>query len=669
MKSHWDDKLARRFQDQAGDDPQDRELALRIYTSRLIGAEPDLVQHGGGNVSVKLTRPNSFGEPVEVLHIKGSGWDMETIEAEGLPAVELNPLIRLREKDALSDQDMVAFQRTHLLDPKAPNPSIETLLHAFLPHKYVDHSHATAILSLASQPQVKSITREIFGSKVALVDYIMPGFALAKLAARIYEQNPGVEGLLLVNHGHFTFGEDAKTAYQRMIDHVTLAEDYIAAKSSAQPAKPAAAAKLDGARILPKIRGALASETGRGPVLSLRQSPEIDQFFARDDLASLANRGVATPDHVIRTKSYPLLLENADDAQTACSTYRQAYKNYFDQQLKKVNGSQTMLDPSPVVFWLPKLGIITAGKTKKHAEIAADLAEQTLRVIAGAETIGEYRPLAADDIFAMEYWPLEQAKLGRATPPPLEGKVVLITGAAGAIGFATAHQFHLEGAEIFMTDQDQTALTEKAGKISGAQYLALDITQENAASRALEACVNAFGGIDILVSNAGATWSGAIGEVGEQLLRDSFELNFWAHQRLAQAAVKIMRTQNYGGCLLFNISKQAVNPGRDFGPYGLPKAASFALLKQYALDHGKDNIRANGVNADRIRSGLMSEDMIAERAAARGVSKTEYMAGNLLQKEVRAEDVAQAFVALAKSERTTGHVMTVDGGNIEAALR
>jgi len=322
----------------------------------------------------------------------------------------------------------------------------------------------------------------------------------------------------------------------------------------------------------------------------------------------------------------------------------------------------------PRVVLVPGLGLYGLGRSAKEACVAADLAEAAIETITDAEAIGRYQALDDGSLFDMEYWSLEQAKLGATAEKPLAGQVAFVTGGAGAIVFATARAFATAGAEVAMLDVNEEAVRDKAMSI-GAIGLRCDVTDAASVRNAFTQVVTMFGGVDILVSNAGAAWQGRIGEVDEAVLRESFELNFYGHQRAAQAAVKIMLAQRTGGCLLFNVSKQAVNPGRNFGPYGLPKAATLLLVRQYALDYGADGIRANAVNADRIRSGLLTGDLIAERAKARGVSEADYMRGNLLGREVTADDVAQAFLAQALALKTTADVTTVDGGNIAAALR
>ncbi len=357
-------------------------------------------------------------------------------------------------------------------------------------------------------------------------------------------------------------------------------------------------------------------------------------------------------------------------ASAAVAAFVERYQDYFARQNVRVGGVKRPLDPLPRVALVPGLGLFGLGRSKKEASIAADLAQCAVEIITDAEAIGRFQSISEDEMFDMEYWPLEQAKLGAAAEKPLAGQIAVITGAGGMIGAATANAFAAAGAEVALLDVDRRAAEDKA-EATGAAALALacDVTSAASVREAFARVVEAFGGVDIVVSNAGAAWQGRIGEVDEELLRKSFELNFYGHQRVAQAAVKIMLAQGTGGCLLFNVSKQAVNPGPNFGPYGLPKAATLFLVRQYAVDYGAAGIRANAVNADRVRSGLLTDAFIAERAKARGVSEKDYLSGNLLGREVTAEDVAQAFLHQALELKTTGDVTTVDGGNIAAALR
>jgi rhamnose utilization protein RhaD (predicted bifunctional aldolase and dehydrogenase)/NAD(P)-dependent dehydrogenase (short-subunit alcohol dehydrogenase family) len=686
MDSRWSDADAEKTVDLYGARGIGRDLALRVYTSRLLGRDPRLVLHGGGNTSVKTTDTDMLGDTVAVLCVKGSGWDMAEIEPAGLPAVRLEPLRRLRGRERLSDEEMVNFQRINLLDANAPNPSVETLLHAFLPAKFVDHTHSTAVLSLVDQPDGGAICREIFGRRMGLVPYIMPGFALAKKAAEVYEADPAVEGLILIKHGIFTFGETAREAYERMIAMVGLAESRIAAgRSPVFAARALPPLLATPAAIAPIIRGACSVEDPANAgaysrlILEFRTGADIRSYVDGAELGRYATAGVATPDHTIRTKNYPLIVpppEAGDLAgfkravQDAVARFVTEYMLYFARQNATQAVSKRQLDPMPRVVLVPGVGLFGLGRSAKDAKIAADIAEGTIATVTGAEAIGRFESLPEADLFDMEYWSLEQAKLGKGEAKRLAGQIAVVTGGGGTIGAATARLLAREGAEIAVLDRDLAAAQAVAKKIGGAAIgIACDVTDAHSVKDAFAAVCAAFGGIDIVVSNAGAAWQGKIGEVEDAVLRRSFELNFFGHQTVAQEAVRIMREQGTGGALLFNVSKQAINPGADFGPYGLPKAATLFLMRQYALDYGAEGIRANAVNADRIRSGLLTEDMIRSRAAARGVGEAEYLAGNLLRREVTAEDVAAAFLYHATALKTTADVTTVDGGNINAILR
>lgn len=678
MKSMWSDTEAGNYVARYADTGVNADLALRVYTSHLLGRDPALVLHGGGNTSVKTAVPDQLGRPTDVLCVKGSGWDMAEIEPAGLPAVRLAPLIELRGLAALSDEDMVNAQRCNLLDSAAPNPSVETLLHAFLPHKFIDHTHAVAVLALSDQPDGAALCRDLYGVRMGHVPYIMPGFQLAKKAAEIFEQDPSVDGLILEKHGIFTFADTAKGAYERMVEKVTLAEERLK-KGRSSVFVPAALPKRapTAAEIAPILRGLAASSDMQRLILDFRASPAILAYVNGQDLARYSQVGVVTPDHTIRTKNWPLVVPAPDAANLAAfrpaaaeafTRFAARYHDYFTRNNARQAQPKQELDPVPRVILVPGVGLFGAGATASAARIAADIASSTIETITAAESIGRFQCVSEADMFDMEYWSLEQAKLGKGKEPKLARHVVAVTGGASGIGRATALAFKREGADVAILDLPGEALTTaaKALKCAG---IGCDVTKPDSVKAAFAQVAETFGGVDIVVSNAGRAWQGRIGSVDEQILRDSFELNFYGHQRVAQAAVDIMTKQGFGGVLLFNVSKQAVNPGPNFGPYGLPKAAALALMRQYALDHGVDGIRANAVNADRIRSGLLTDTMIAERSKARGVSAEEYMGGNLLGREVTADDVAQAFVSLALAEKTTGAVLTVDGGNIAAALR
>ncbi|MGG6898015.1 MULTISPECIES: bifunctional aldolase/short-chain dehydrogenase [Rhizobium] len=684
MENLWRDDVAEKVVADYQAKGVNRDLALRTYTTRLLGGEPRLVLHGGGNTSVKTEMTDLVGDTHTVLCVKGSGWDMGVIEPPGLPAVRIGPLLKSRKLAKLSDEDMVTLLRANLIDPMAPNPSVEALLHAFLPHKFVDHTHSTAILAIADQAKSREMCTELFGKKMGFVPYIMPGFALAKAAAKVFERDPTVEGLILDKHGIFTFGETAKEAYDRMIHYVTLAEDHV--KRNGRHPFTAAALPADLASpgdIAAMLRGAVAVDKGEGRfdrmVSVFRTSPAILDFVNSAEVADMAARGVSTPDLSIRIKTGPMVLPAPTKENLAgyrgiiderVAAFAADYTEYFRSNDARDDVERIMLDPMPRLTLVPGLGMYGHGRTYKDATIAVDVGEMWIEAARDAESIGRFEPVSRPDLFELEYWSLEQAKLAGAKPKPFTGQVVMVTGGAGAIGAAIVKAFATEGAHAVVLDLDGEKARTVAKSVGNASIgLACDITDPASVRAAFDAAVATFGGVDIVVSNAGAAWESPIATMDDALLRKSFELNFFAHQSVAQNAVRIMKAQGTGGVLLFNASKQAVNPGAKFGAYGLAKAATLFLSRQYALEHGADRIRVNAVNADRIRSGLLNDEMIANRAAARGVSISEYMGGNLLGLEVTAEDVARAFVHHALAERTTADVTTVDGGNIAAALR
>ncbi|MGD8481070.1 MAG: bifunctional aldolase/short-chain dehydrogenase, partial [Methyloceanibacter sp.] len=461
MKSRWNDDDAKRAVEAYGAEGVNEDIALRVYTTRLIGRDPLLVLHGGGNTSVKTRAVDDLGQEHDVIAVKGSGADMAEIEPWGLPEVKLGPLREMRALAALSDEAMVNTQRLNLLNAAAPNPSVETLLHAFLPHKFVDHAHAAAVLSLVDQPDGTDLAREVYNGRMGFVPYIAPGFDLAKAAADVFDEKPDVEGLILHKHGIFTFGDTAQDAYERMIEMVSLAEARlrqgrpVVFQTAHVPAEPASAAD-----IAPILRGACAiHHPGQDPtrfIAEFRSSPAILDYVNGADLASYSQRGVVTPDHIIRTKNKPLVVSAPDNGdlaafarsvQAAVETYVAEYDIYFSRENEAVGGTKTKLDPMPRVILVPGVGLFGLGRSAKDATIASDLAENTVRVITDAEAIGRYEPLPESDLFALEYWSLEQAKLAKQVVKPLTGQVAVITG-AGAIGSAVAKALAGDGAAV-----------------------------------------------------------------------------------------------------------------------------------------------------------------------------------------------------------------------------
>ena len=677
MRNDWSEIEAKKYINKYKKLGHSRDMALRVYTTRLLGRNSELVLHGGGNTSVKTEIKDIDGKKYKVLCVKGSGWDMAEIEPEGLPAVKLQPLLALKNKKNLSDEDMVAYQKRNLINIKSPNPSVETFLHAFLPFKFVDHTHSDAIMNVTNRPNGFKFCKKIFGKKVSIVPYVMPGFDLARKINEVYSKQPNINCLILLNHGIFTFADDAKKSYDLMIKYVSDAEKAIK-KLRSKKIKQIKKFKTNFRphEIAPILRGLLSENKDQKFIINYRSNKNLNYFINGKNVRSYSSKGTATPDHVIRVKPFPLIISPKQNcsiedfkilAEKAFKDYRKKYVKYFNINKSKVKEKKTMLDTSPRVILVQNVGLFSVGNSLNASKIAGDLTETNARVISSVEETSKYKFIPEKDLFDVEYWSLEQAKIKKAKKP-LEGNVVVITGSAGAIGSATYKLFKSYGAEIVLLDYDLKKIKALQKNVKDL-CLHCDVTNKNSITKAFNKICEIYGGVDILISNAGTAIGGSIAEVDDKVLRKSFEENFFSHQNCASEAIRIMKKQNINGCLLFNISKQSVNPGKNFGPYGLPKSALLSLCKQYAVDYGAYGIRSNGVNADRIRSGLLNDSMIKSRAKAREVSTDEYMKGNLLLNEVKADDVAKAFFHLAVSKKTTGAVLTVDGGNIAASLR
>jgi len=677
LKNNWSNNESRKYISKYKKLGHSEDLALRVYTSRLLGRNSELVLHGGGNTSVKTTIKDIDGKNYDVLCVKGSGWDMAEIEPEGLPAVKLKPLLSLKNKKHLSDEDMVAYQKRNLIDIKSPNPSVETFLHAFLPFKFVDHTHSDAIMNVTNRPDGLKFSKKIFGKKVSIVPYVMPGFGLAKKINEVYSMNPNIDCLILMNHGIFTFANNAKEAYSLMIKYVSKAEKAVK-KLKVKKIKQINnfSTRFDVGEVAPILRGLLSEQKDQKFIVNYRINNKLKYFINGQNIKNYSSKGTATPDHVIRVKPFPLIITPKKNstlkefeltAKKAFDNYRKKYIRYFNTNKKKVKEKKVMLDTSPRVILVQNIGLFSVGNSLNAAKIAGDLTETNARVISSVEETSRYKFIPEKDLFDVEYWSLEQAKIQK-TKKILEGNIVVITGSTGRIGFETYKLFKSYGAEVILLDYNLDKIKSLQSKIKEL-CIHCDVRNKKSVKSAFKQICEKYGGIDILISNAGTAVGGSIAEVDDRILRQSFEDNFFSHQNCASEAIKIMKKQNINGCILFNISKQSVNPGKNFGPYGLPKSALLSLCKQYAVDYGSYGIRSNGINADRIRSGLLNDSMIKNRAKARELTEDDYMKGNLLLDEVKAEDVAKAFFHLAVSKKTTGAVLTVDGGNIAASLR
>jgi len=699
MQSRWSDDDARAFRERLAASGED--LALRVYTSRLIGQDPDLVMHGGGNTSVKIRRKDVLGEETEAICVKGSGWDLDSIEPAGLPAMRLEPLRALRRLEALSDEEMVNQQRTNLFDATSPNPSVETLLHAFLPHKFIDHSHADAILALTNQPNGEQLVRDALGDKVAIVPYVMPGFALAKLAAEVFERDPKVEAMVLLKHGFFTFADDARTSYERHVAYVDRAERFLAERTKGTLATSAttvgdaqvAQANARAAAIAPVLRGRLASERGNPDIpwkrmlLEHRATPEILALLADPKCGTLAGRGPLTPDHVIRTKAHALYLpalafDDLDKLRLQVDgeirDFRQRYDAYFAAQVAAKGVKRTKLDPDPRVLLIPGVGLFGIGKSRKDAAIAADLAEHTLRIKALGEALGRYEPLPDHDLFDMEYWSLEQAKLGKEAEKPLARQVALVTGAAGAIGVGICLELVRAGAHVVLTDVDAAGLERarervaKAGGSSSCTAIRMDVTNEQSVQEAFAHACRTFGGVDVVVPNAGIAHVSALAATEQKHWQRVIDVNLGGYFLTMREGARVLKLQGLGGNIVINASKNVFGPGADFGAYSASKAAGHQLGKVAAIELAPLGIRVNMINADAVfaegetQSGLWQE-IGADRAKSKGIApealEEHYRERNLLRAKISGAHVGRAVVFFAANVTpTTGATLPVDGG-------
>jgi len=673
-------------------------VALRIYTSRLIGADPALVLHGGGNTSVKDHFVNFLGDRVDAIFVKGSGWDLGKLEPEGLPGLDLAYLRRLRSLESMSDEEMVNQLRTHLFDATAPNPSVETLLHAFLPHRFVDHSHADAVLAVTNQPDGSTLAEEALGPDVIHLPYIMPGFPLAKAVADAIEAKPQAKGVLLHKHGLFTFSDDARESYELHIDYVDRCEKRLAQevqkRGGLSPIYQVERTPESLARqAAPILRGLLA-EPGEEPnsasrrmVMNWRSSPEVLDFCASEEAEQLCAQGPLTPDHVIRTKRLPLYIpdplwsdEDALRAQLkeSVDAYRKDYVRYFERQCSDKEVVRTPLDSAPRVVLLPGAGALCFGASQKDARIAGDITEHTLSTKAIAHAAGRYQALDEADLFDMEYWSLEQAKLGKSVPRALDGQVVVVTGGAGAIGVGVAEACAEAGAQVVLADlaEDQaeraaSQLEQKYGE-GRALGLAMDITRETSIRDGFDRICREFGGVDVVVANAGIAHVAPIEELSVKDVQRVNEVNYIGVLLTIREAAGIFRSQGIGGNIIVNASKNVFAPGADFGAYSASKAAAHQIGKVAAMELAPMGVRVNLINADAIfsegevESGLW-KTVGPDRARSRGLDLEAlpdfYQSRNLLKTRVQGRHVGNAVVFFASNQTpTSGATLPVDGG-------
>ena len=656
-------------------------LEQRVYTSRLLGQDSELVMHGGGNTSVKDIATDILGRQVPVLFIKGSGWDLSVIEKPGFPAVRLEHLLELRNLENLSDPQMVNELRTHLLDAQSPDPSVEALLHAFIPHRFVDHTHADAILTLTNQPDGEARIKDLFGKRVGIVPYVMPGFRLAKLCIEVFEKDPTIEGLVLLQHGIFSFGDTAKEAYDRMISLVQLAQELILGKLARPCETQAARSKRSPADWMSAIRREFLKRNFP-VILKLANDSEALSFVDHKETAHTSQRGPLTPDHVIRTKRLPLFVEAPSAVGPDFSrlgklfdAYATDYAAYFDRNCKEKHVAPTMLDRLPRVILIPGVGIVTAGVTAKDAGIAMDIYRHTAAVILNGERLGSYRALPEADIFDVEYWVLEQAKLKLGSSRmPLSARVAVITGGASGIGLAIAREFLEQGAQVFALDIndekfESLSLEIAPPKKGGNQltFLKVDVTDRNSVAQAFTTIIEKSGGIDITVVNAGIfPPSQLLENIAPADWKKSLAVNVDGALNTVAESLRALKPQAAGGDIIFIASKNVPAPGKEAGAYSVAKAAQNQLARVCALEAGPHGIRVNVLHPHLIfDTGIWSENIIAKRAAAYRMTPEAYRKNNLLQTELCSRDVARAAFALVAGyfSKTTGAQIPLDGGS------
>lgn len=653
MKSLWSDQEAAKHR---------TPLALRVYTSRLLGRDRTLVLHGGGNTSVKLRQPTLFGAEEDVLFVKGSGWDLETIEEPGFAPVRLEYLVRLAGLERLSDPDMVNELQSQRLRASAPSPSVEAILHAILPYPYVEHTHADAVLAVTNTADGRERIEEIYGDEVVVIPYVMPGFDLAKLCAREFprRRNARTKGMILMNHGVFSFGESARESYERMIRLVDRAERYLKRhKAWALPA-PRRQVTAPGLRTeIAQLRTELSRSADVPLVLRTSQSSAALEFCRCNEIAALAGQGPATPDHSIRTKRVPMIGRRVD-------AYARTYRKYFQTHARKSASAKTMLDPAPRVILDPRLGICTAGRSAKDADVVLEIYQHTIDVIRRATALGAYRALPARDVFDVEYWDLEQAKLKLAgKPAEFAGEVALVTGGASGIGRACCRALLARGAAVVALDRQATV----AGLEHDAAFLGIpcDVSSPAAVDRALEHAVRRFGGLDMLVLNAGVFPGGvAVAEAKLDDWRRVMAVNVDANLELMRACHPLLKLAPRGARVVAVGSKNVAAPGPGAAAYSASKAALTQLARVAALEWGQDGIRVNVIHPDAVfDTSLWTDDVLRARAEHYGVTVAEYKRRNVLRTEITSHDVATLVCAMcgAAFARTTGAQVPIDGGN------
>ena len=648
MKNLWNKFDADQYQDDL--------LALRVYSSRLVGQEPNLVLHGGGNTSVKAPFTDIFGEIHDAIYIKGSGWNLDTIEATGFAPVKLDSLIKLSRLKSLSDSDMVVAQRAAMLDQRAPNPSVEAILHAIIPFSFVDHTHADAVVTLSNTPNGEEILRSIYGDKVLIVPYVMPGFALAKKVSNLTRTTDWskLHGIILMKHGIFSFSNDAKESYERMIDLVSDAELVLKERPNLGESH-GEVSLLE----IAKLRSAVSKSANIPMIAAFNGLPFNYEFASQKDVVSIACRGPLTPDHVIRTKRIPMITDM--DISNSVERYRSDYIKYFERH---ASSELQQLDPAPRWAVWRDIGTVVFGRTQKEIKVVSDIVDHTIQAIQDAERLGGCVTLAERDIFDVEYWELEQAKLHAGKEDLMfSGQVVLVTGGFSGIGRACVKKFSENGANVVTIDKDPNIIS--LYKKSTVVAVVGDVTVEDDVTNVIHAAIQRFGGIDVLVNNIGIFPKSAhIEEIDNEQWQSSMNINLNSAMCVIKKTTPYLR-HGWHPAIVIVGSKNVAAPGRGAATYSVAKAGLTQLGRIAALELASDSIRVNMVHPNSVfDTGFWTDDVISDRAAHYGISVAEYRSMNLLGIEITSNDVASVVLALSGPQfsRTTGAQISVDGG-------